>query len=492
MTDYPKDVVDERGNVHVLDKVLGEGGQGVVLATNNPDIAVKLISGGVQPTSEQRGTLLERLTHGFGADLVTGDAARNKLRTRLETVRTLPLPDLHLAQPLAMLRGHVGYTMRLLRDMVPMRTLILPGENLTEEYLTTGGLRRRLRLLAKTAETLGRLHSTPLVYADVSPNNVFVSSSVEANEVWLIDADNLHFQSAPGPQTYTPGFGAPEIVAGRAPVSTLSDTYAFAILAFYILAQIHPFLGNLVEDQGGGWSEGSGGEEDIDLEEQAYAGELPWVGDEDDDSNRSDKGIPIVQILTPHLMRLFQQTFGSGRREVASRPSMLEWAEVLHQCADWTVSCGECGLTFYVPQKTCPWCATAPSAEFLYGRFYAWDPEFDAESYDAVLAARPVWHLCVDHNETAIIPRHAAEPSLLRDGDPPVMTVEVERRSIRLTPHDDQVMYAYLPQEKRTEVIDSVKELPLPLPGKEWCLHFGSPEQAHRIASFKLFQKDQV
>lgn len=487
MTDYPKDVVDEHGNVHVLDKVLGEGGQGVVLATNNPDIAVKLISGGVQPTSEQRGTLLERLTHGFGGHLVTGDAARNKLRSRLEAVRTLPLPDLHLAQPLAMLRGHVGYTMRLLRDMVPMRTLILPGENLTAEYLDTGGLRRRLRLLAKTAETLGRLHSIPLVYADVSPNNVFVSSSVEANEVWLIDADNLHFQSAPGPQVYTPGFGAPEIVAGRAPVSTLSDTYAFAILAFYVLAQIHPFLGNLVEE--GGW------EESVDIEEQAYAGELPWIEDKDDDSNWSDKGILDKKnpeerarniILTRHLKRLFQQTFGPGRREAASRPSMLEWAEVLHQCADWTVACGECGSTFYVPQKKCPWCANGSSVEFLYGRFYAWDPELDAESYDAVLAAPPVCHLCMDCDKATIIPRHAAAPSLLRDGDPPVVTVEVKRRSIRLTPHGDQVVYAYLPREKRTEVIDAAKDLPLPLPGKEWLLHFGLPEQAHRVALFSI------
>ena len=490
MTDYPKDVVDERGKVHVLDKVLGEGGQGVVLATNNPDIAVKLISGGVQPTSERKGTLLERLTHGFGTALVTGDAEHKKLRTRLRTVQTLPIPGLYLARPLAMLRGHVGYTMRLLRDMEPIRMLILSAEteNLKAEYINTGGLRRRLRLLAKTAETLGRLHSIPLVYADVSPNNVFVSSSVKANEVWLIDADNLHFQSAPGPQVYTPGFGAPEIVTGRAPVSTLSDTYAFAILAFYVLAQIHPFLGNQVEE--GGW------EESVDLEEQAYAGELPWVEDEDDDRNWSDKGIPRELILTSRLRRLFQQTFGPGRRDVASRPSMLEWAETLHQCADATITCGSCDRdsTFYVAQKKCPRCASASSssAEVLYGEFYAWDPELDAESYTAVLAARPVWRLCIDLNEATIIPRHAAMPSLLRDGDPPVVTVEVQRSAIRLTPHGDQVMYAYLPQEMRTEVIDAAKDLPLPLPGKEWYLHFGEPRQAHRVARFRLFQKDQA
>ncbi len=488
MTDYPKDVVDERGNVHVLKEMLGEGGQGIVFATTNPDIAVKLIAGGSeQAKSERKETLLERLTRGSGAPLKKGNAEHDKLRTRLETVRTLPHPDdLHLAEPLAMLREHVGYTMRLLRDMVLMRTLILPPEteNIAAEYLATGGLRRRLRLLAKTAETLARLHSIPLVYADVSPNNVFVSASVEASEVWLIDADNLHFQSAPGPQVYTPGFGAPEIVAGRAPVSTLSDGYAFAVLAFYVLAQIHPFLGNLVEE--GGW------EESVDLEEQAYAGKLPWVEDEDDDSNWSDAGIPRELVLTPRLTKLFQQTFGAGRQDAASRPSMLEWAEVLHQCADWTVACEDCGSTFYVPKKECPWCASSPSAQFLYGKFYVWDPELDAESYDAVLAGRPVWHLCMDRNKEMAIALHAAEPSLLRDGDPPVMTVEVKRRAIRLTPHGDRVVYACLPREGRTEVIDTAKDLPLPSRGKEWLLHFGSPEQIHRVAYFTLIESDRT
>lgn len=488
MTDYPKDVVDERGKVHVLKEMLGEGGQGIVFATTNPDIAVKLIAGGSeQAKSERKETLLERLTRGSGALLKKGNAEHDKLRTRLETVRTLPHPDdLHLAEPLAMLREHVGYTMRLLRDMVPMRTLILPPdpENIAAEYRATGGLRRRLRLLAKTAETLARLHSIPLVYADVSPNNVFVSASVEASEVWLIDADNLHFQSAPGPQVYTPGFGAPEIVAGRAPVSTLSDGYAFAVLAFYVLAQIHPFLGNLVEE--GGW------EESVDLEEQAYAGKLPWVEDKDDDSNWSDAGIQRELVLTPRLTKLFQQTFGAGRQDAASRPSMLEWAEVLHQCADWTVACESCGSTFYAPRERCPWCASSPSAQFLYGKFYVWDPELDEESYDAVLAGRPVWHLCMDRNKEMAIARHAAEPSLLRDGDPPVMTVEVKRRAIRLTPCDDRVMYACLPREGRTEVIDTAKDLPLPSRGKEWLLHFGSPEQIHRVAHFTLIESDRT
>jgi len=477
---YPKDVVDERGNVHVLTTPpLGEGGQGIVFATKNPDIAVKLISTGETSNPERRQPLLEQLTRGLGRPIETDDGAHHRLRNRLSQVRTLPLPDLHIAQPLELLRGYVGYTMRLLRDMVPIRTLILPPavENAAVEYLAAGGLRRRLRLLAKTAETLGRLHAIPLVYADVSPNNIFVSSDTGANESWLIDADNLHFQSMPGPSIYTPGFGAPEIVGGHASVSTLSDAYAFAVLSFYVIAQTHPFLGDQVDE--GGW------EASVDLEEQAFAGKLPWVEDEEDDSNWSDKGVPRDLVLTPRLRKLYQRTFGPGRNDSSKRPGLLEWAEVLYQAADLTVTCRECRSTFYVPCKTCPWCSSSPSAELLYAEFRAWDPELDSETYEAVLASRPVWRMCLDLDTESTIHRHATEPSLLRDGDPPVMNVEPRRRSIRITPLTDSPIFAVLPHEGRTVQIDHQMDLPLPVAGREWHMHFGAPDGLHRMASFK-------
>ena len=44
MSDFPSTVVDDDGNVHhLLKQPLGRGGQGVVLRTRSPHIAVKLI-----------------------------------------------------------------------------------------------------------------------------------------------------------------------------------------------------------------------------------------------------------------------------------------------------------------------------------------------------------------------------------------------------------------------------------------------------------------
>ena len=292
MSDFPSTVVDDDGNVHhLLKQPLGRGGQGVVLRTRSPHIAVKLI-GAVEdapaaPEARSAQKLWGQLTKAPGIALSPDAQKHSALRRRLEDVRALPLPGLHLAQPLSMLRDHVGYTMRLLTGMVPMRTLIAePGTaKLGEFYQSSGGLGRRLELLANTAGLLARLHAVPLVYADVSPNNVFISETAEASEVWLIDLDNLDYLSANAPGIFTPGFGAPELVTGRAGVSTLSDSYSFAILAFWVLTQQHPFLGDYVDE--GGWDDDG----DEDREQLAFRGELPWIEDAADDSNRASKGI---------------------------------------------------------------------------------------------------------------------------------------------------------------------------------------------------------
>ncbi|MFE3204740.1 hypothetical protein [Embleya sp. NPDC059237] len=50
---------------------------------------------------------------------------------------------------------------------------------------------RRLRLLARLADALGRLHARAIVYQDLSPSNVPVSADPRQEEIRLIDVDNL-------------------------------------------------------------------------------------------------------------------------------------------------------------------------------------------------------------------------------------------------------------------------------------------------------------
>jgi len=392
----------------------------------------------------------------------------------------LPLPRLHLAQPLSMLRDHVGYTMRLLTGMLPMRSLIAePGApKLAEFYQSTGGLGRRLQLLTNTASLLSRLHGVPLVYADISPNNVFVSEAVDANEVWLIDLDNLDYLSANAPGIFTPGFGAPEVVTGRAGVSTLSDSYAFAVLAFWVLTQQHPFLGDYVEE--GGWDDNG----DVDREQLAFRGELPWIEDSGDASNRTSKGIARELVLSKPVRDLFQRTFGPGRKDRTARPSMVEWAEVLRRAADRIVSCKSCGSSFDVTAGNCQFCSANQRPSFIHMQVNRWDPEID-DAGPLAVSSRAVWHKMLDATKDSVVLRHVVEPALVDAEDLPVLRVRVLRSGIAvelLSNHEVHVALGGRLQRVASEV-----KLPLPKAGSEAYLHFGQLDRPHRMAVLRLF-----
>lgn len=470
MNEFASEVIDADGNIHYLQpKPLGQGGQGVVLRTRSPHIAVKLI--GAMP---------------FGVPNQVPDPQKQAaLRRRIEDVRTLPLSRLNVAQPLSMLRDHVGYTMRLLNGMVPMRSLIaeLGDKKVGPFYQQTGGLDRRLKLLANTATLLARLHSVPLVYADISPNNVFISEATYASEVWLIDLDNLDYQSPNAPSICTPSFGAPEVVTGRASVTTLSDCYSFAVLAFYVLAQVHPFLGDYVEN--GDW----GDADDVDREQLAFQGDVSWVEDPDDNSNWTDNGIPRHLVLSAPVRNLFERTFGAGRKDRTKRPSMAEWADVLSRAVDRIVSCKNCGSTFDVAATNCPFCASSPRPSFIHMQVNRWEPELDETEASAV-STRAVWHKMIDATPDSVteIHRHVLEPIVTDSENPPVLRIGVMRSGITIEQLNGHEINVAL--NGRLVKVTGKTKLPIPKQGNEAYLHFGKLNQPHRMAVLRYYESE--
>lgn len=497
--DYPREVIDRAGYVHRLEpKPLGVGGQGAVFRTTERDLAVKLVIDALgRPIRdpEQRAGLCRRLEH----------------------VQSLPLPNLMIAQPLQILATpHAGYVMRLLTDMEPIRSLIAPpGSNLAQFYLGGGGLRRRLVLLGKIAEVLARLHAVPLVYADVSPNNVFISRDPGAEEVWLIDADNLDFLShAGGPTIFTPGFGAPELAQGRSGATTFSDVYAFALLAFQVLTQQHPFLGEQAES-GGGW------DSEEDTEERALRGELPWIHDIDDECNRTENGIPRDLVLSASLWGkrargserpwgLFDRTFGPGRRDPAWRAGLLQWAEAFRQAVDMAVCCPTCGWSYYVTAKRCPMC-DAGVPPIIYVQARCWDPGLDADEFDLargtrVLGAPPpadaaapaappwqaktLWHkvIPVRKNAKDSIDRHIVAPTLFREGTDSALSVEFGQYTLSLIPLEGGPYFMVGP-DRMSVPLKSMPPIRLDKLNEGWHLHCGPMDQPHRLLSFGLFGK---
>ncbi len=477
-------VVDVTGAIHRLAaEPLGRGGQGVVFRTRSPDIAVKLITTEAIPERERGqgpGRRLESILASRTFEPRVDEKARAALGERLEDVLLLPLDELQIARPLAALKHHAGYAMRLLTDMVPIRSLIAPAgtEDLAGFYVRTGGLRRRLRVLAKAARLLSRLHSIPVVYGDISPNNVFISQDVSRDEVWLIDPDNLRLEGARGPTVYTPGFGAPEVLQQRTRSTTLSDAWGFAVLAFQVLCQAHPMLGELVEE--GGW------EESEDLEAKAFAGELPWVHDEEDDSNYGEYGIfPRELALSPRLVELFNQALGAGRRDPTQRPSMMVWADVLQQAADMTLGCSACGSSSYVTARGCAWCESPEVPAFLYVQVKRWHPEVDE---DLSPAGSAVEHMVLDgFPEVGAIPARLLKATMPRDRSEDAIRVQISRSRILLTPFAGGPYLLVRAEDGRTQELASSTDLPLPVAGREIHLHCGPIDAGHRIASLRYF-----
>ena len=419
--------VDEYQNVHIQDIVLGQGGQGVVFRTKDPDLAIKLVT-------DESGTP------------VTDDESVEHYSTRFKRVRLLPLPEsLNISVPAALLQNKAGYVMQLLSEMVPFSHFLLDGKSAETigrddmpawlsampvseakkivHYYRTGGLRRRLKALYKCASLLARLHGNGMAYGDISPNNIFISEGLDDSSVWLIDADNIRFEiNVGGSVVYTPKYGAPELVQGKDGGRPSSDC--------------HAFVGKKVDgtDEGDWADEENNGE---DPEDKAYAGLLPWVDDQNDDSNSSDSGLPRSLLLTEKLTTLFEGTFGIGRTSPLLRPTIYHWPEALAQAADMTVTCPGCSMNYYydfihpeTENHNCPYCKTQ-RPQVLIIESYRWSGS------DKPLTS-PCWRYVreIHHGSELTIPRRVLDEFAMLDSDTAEVLISSSAKGILIKKSD--------------------------------------------------------
>jgi serine/threonine protein kinase len=325
-------VRDTQGIEYELGERIGEGGQGVVFRTQYPGVLLKLSR---KPLTEAR--VQSWFSH-------------------VCWVARQPLEGLHIASPVALIENkhNPGYVMEVMDGLEPLGKMleqsilaVQEGKGL-EEYKSSGGVARRVRLLARLARILADLHGRGLAYGDLSPSNVFVSKSIEHDEVWVIDSDNISVSSREGgQQIYSPQFGAPEILRGTSGINSLTDSWSFGILAFQLITLIHPFKGDLVEQES-------------ELEAQALRGELPWIDHPEDRRNACSAGRPREELLTIRLRALFEQCFNAGLDEPGERPSMAAWAEGFEAGVALLAECDPergCDSSFlFNPRGQCPFC----------------------------------------------------------------------------------------------------------------------------------------
>jgi eukaryotic-like serine/threonine-protein kinase len=438
-----KTVIDENGTVHHLRECLGEGGQGQVWLTHGQSRVVKVFP---------------KRTN------------REELHRRLVFVKRLDLGNLHVARPLALLKApDVGYVAEFLSDMAPIRSLIRPAEkqNLPQWYIKTGGIRRRLRLLAHAGEALAGLHARGLVYADVSPANIFISAPEEALEAWLIDLDNLRYEGEAGSGIYTPAYGAPELVRGQTFATPLSDAWSFAVLAFQTLTLTHPLLGDWVN------------EGEPELEEDALAGRLPWIEHSTDARNRASTGLNRSWIFTGKLMELARETFEKGMDQPDARPRVSKWVDRLHLAADQTLRCAKCRGTYLVNAKACVFC-DAPRPSFATIRIKRWEPTKGIVEEMGTLATLPL-----TDEKVHLTKRHTEGESGIAAREPAV-ELYAGNRSFGISSASGSCWVTPPGEVKASSAIElhsRSKTLPLDADQKKsWVLHFDRVDTPHRVA----------
>lgn len=444
-----------------LGKLLGRGGQGAVFAVEGERLAIKILS-------RARGANDERL------------------RDKMAMVSRLPIDELPVAKPIERLKPpFVGYVMELFTGMTSFQRLMRPPKDVSsvaQWYMDGGGLGRRLRLLAKIAGILSKLHSKGLIYVDLSPANVFVSEDPGHDEIRLIDTDNLRTSTSAGRTFYTPGYGAPELVQAKASPSSLSDAYAFAVLCFETLSLQHPFKGDHVVYG------------EPELEERAFAGKEPWIDHSENDLNRSSDGIPRELLLTRMLEQDFRQTFEEGLTAIDKRPGMAQWSEHLHEAADRVISCASCGSGFYFNRPSCPWCGEAVPP-FAIAAIHLWDPRQRKLEKNGELVKRP-----------GIVLKDNKKPRLLglqaiADGNTEVLTRRLthgiagnDEQVLRLTPQGDTIA--------ATALVDGLSMQGVQQPRRRWranqtirlatqqegaiTIHMDTKDKLHRVVLLDL------
>lgn len=358
--------IDEFNNSHYLGDELGRGGQGVVYKTKDADTVIKKALNNEQSITDKTQIKL--------------------FHQKIKKLIYKPLPnDINIAKPLVVLKDEAGYVMYLLEGMKPFAELlpqelskekaeriVIPGflKELSEKdsrsaiyfsyYLQTGGIRKRLYTLSRLAIILYRLHSRGIVYFDISHNNIFINND-DIPLVYLIDADNIEYESVNKDVVYTPNFEVPEVVKGE-PNSTYSDIYALGILSYLTLTTIHPFDGVGLEEDG--WDSG-----DSETKEKW---ELPWIEDSNDDLNKSKStGLRGSLTITEELSKLFHSLFEEGKVNKFQRPTLPIWIEALEKAACKTLLCSNCKMSYYDDLfNECPYCQTTKPKRLIIKSYY--------------------------------------------------------------------------------------------------------------------------
>ncbi len=247
------------------------------------------------------------------------------------------------------------------------------------------------------------------------------------------------------------------------------------MIAFQTLSLAHPLIGDLV-------AEGP-----PELEDAAFAGDLPWIDDAADSRNRASVGIARPVVLSRLLADLAARSFGLGLQDPQRRPGVAEWALRLHAASDATLTCPTCGATYYMNATVCPWCDEARPT-FVLASFILSDPEAEA----GAKRRRPsVATLALPPGETVIVTDRIARGRSGSAGQLPVLAMAFDGTRVSLRALDES-SYRLVPPSGGKSVDLDERTREIDLRGASWRLHLGDAGVLHRVATFRMERARQA
>ena len=284
-------------------------------------------------------------------------AQKNEIYEHLKWLKDLGSRNKEIRQcmtvPKALLDDYLGYIMIKASEHVGLKKYITVPDDTTsfdDWYLKDYTFKKRYQIIVNLFSALREIHLSGLIFTDLSPNNIMVHE--KQNQIVFIDTDNTRrrsdmYQGVLG----TPGYMAPEVYrkpdeefakknhidpkllsrCGR--LSSETDIFSAAIIAFQILTLQHPFIGDEIE---------AGTPED---EEAALEIKTDFIFKEGT-TNTSSYGLTskYEEITTKEIRELFERTFVDGRDNPNLRPTAEEFLEAFQNATDSIITCPHCGF----------------------------------------------------------------------------------------------------------------------------------------------------
>lgn len=320
-------LIDLHGNLIVLGKELGKGGEGIVYhIQNNLNIVAKIYL--KQPDKQKADKIL------------------NMVKSTNESLLSLtawPLKSIHNRSG-----DLVGFTMQKLQGYSPLFELYSPKIRL--QKFPQADWRFLIHTATNIARAFSIIHESGHIIGDVNHGNIFVKNDATIkfidSDSFQISINNSNWLCEVGVATHQP----PEMQGQktyRGIIRTRShDNFGLAVLIFQLLCLArHPFSGRFL------------GNGDMPIEKAIVECRFAYSR-----NNMFTKMLPPpasleMTSLTTTILSLFERAFSKERIKDGLRPTSTEWVRALTNLA---ISLKQCqinhGHYHLNTLSSCPWC----------------------------------------------------------------------------------------------------------------------------------------